>query len=59
MINDLDTRFTMPQIEEILEKVASCFPEGTKKSSQIASSGVAEEDEEEYKEADANGEKTG
>ncbi|VDL17000.1 unnamed protein product [Hymenolepis diminuta] len=59
MVNDLDTRFTMSQIEEVLEKVASCFPEGTKKSSQIASSGVAEEDEEEYKEVDVDGEKAG
>ncbi|VDN96248.1 unnamed protein product [Rodentolepis nana] len=52
MINDLDTRFTLAQIDEILEKVASCFPDGIKKASQIASSGVAEEDEGEIGEDD-------
>nr|CDS28246.1 DNA directed RNA polymerase III subunit [Hymenolepis microstoma] len=45
MINDLDTRFTLAQIDEILDKVASCFPDGIKKASQIASSGVAEDGE--------------
>uniref|UniRef100_A0A5K3EHH3 DNA-directed RNA polymerase III subunit RPC9 n=1 Tax=Mesocestoides corti TaxID=53468 RepID=A0A5K3EHH3_MESCO len=43
MIPELDTRFTMPQIDDILASISSAFPRGVEKASQIISSGVSEE----------------
>ncbi len=43
MIPELDTRFTMTQIEEILAAVAQAFPKGVEKAAQINSSGISEE----------------
>ena len=43
MISDLDSRFNIPQLEEILSVISSAFPKGIEKASQIASSGVLEE----------------
>nr|CDS17453.1 DNA directed RNA polymerase III subunit [Echinococcus granulosus] len=43
MISDLDTRFTLPQIEEIITAISSAFPKGTERASQINSLGLPEE----------------
>ncbi|KAL5110495.1 DNA-directed RNA polymerase III subunit RPC9 [Taenia crassiceps] len=43
MISDLDTRFTMPQIEGIITAVSSAFPKGIGRASQINSLGLPEE----------------
>ncbi|VDM22035.1 unnamed protein product [Hydatigera taeniaeformis] len=43
MISDLDTRFTPPQIEKIIEAVSSAFPNGIERASQINSLGLPEE----------------
>ncbi|KAL5968157.1 DNA-directed RNA polymerase III subunit RPC9 [Taenia solium] len=43
MISDLDSRFTTPQIEEIIIAVSSIFPKGIERASQINSLGLPEE----------------
>lgn len=43
MISDLDTRFSMSQVEEILTVISNSFPRGTERASQVASSGICEE----------------
>lgn len=43
MVPELDTRFTMAQVEEILGAILKSFPKATEKAGQIYSSGVNEE----------------